>query len=107
MALTIVNKNATPILRQVHAGGNGYLEEEGVFAWTTTDVTGELPTSLRNITNVTFTNLGAASADEFCSLDESPTDGIIARPSTGTLTVVRAGASPVSARKVAYKLRGF
>lgn len=107
MALTVQNKNETPFIRQVHAGGNGYVEEEGVFAWSTTDTTGELPTGIRNITNVSFCNLGAVSADEFCSVDETQVDGVIARPSTGAITILRAGASPLTGRKVMYRIRGF
>jgi hypothetical protein len=45
MALTILKQN----VRQVHAGGNGYLEIDGIAQFTGTNVTGELDCQFSNI----------------------------------------------------------
>jgi len=100
MALTVLGVPQTGVI----PGMPGKKFQAGMFTFTTTSGTGELPMLLQGVHSIVLTAIGTPATDEVLSVDESALagDGRISVPATGTITCIRTGASKTPGLKVAY-----
>lgn len=100
-AISILNSE----LVQVAAGQKGYRELRGVGAFSTTDATGTIAVGgFNRIDSVTLTPATAPATDEtlYCAANSGGTYAI----SSNAITIGRTGASPTSALKVCFVIKG-
>lgn len=88
-------------------GGSNRVLCHGIITFTSTNTDGELPVPLRVIESIAITPIGTPDSDEVYSINETEKDAQIQVPDTGTVTILRTGASPVSGQKCSVILIGY
>ena len=104
MALTILRKT-----QPFHVSGDPHLHVRGLAAFTTTAANGDLDCAHKSLQSIQLQPIGAVASDEPLYVDEAAAvaDGMLTRPSAGTLTIARTGAAKTSGLVFSFEYTGL